>query len=219
MNQVKRNFNNVGMNWNNDVFINYRTDFRIKQITSRPIYSVTISELETYTVIDLAVPALLFRCPHHVFSLGGTCLPGLCIWAPGCFWLLSLSLKEWILISLLEMSFITCLHMSISGKHWHPYVAHRAQGLLVEVRLLVGKCCFISQTANHSGIYVINCLLQYEEKGRQITGEIYHFFVPLTWEHSFKNKYLLKSFLTKTTSHLGIQIYTVEFEKFKCVIL
>lgn len=54
MNQLKRKFNKVGMNWNTNVFINYRTDFRIKQITFHPIYSVTISE--TYTVIYLAVP-------------------------------------------------------------------------------------------------------------------------------------------------------------------
>lgn len=78
--------------------------------------------------------------------------------------------------------------MSISGKHWHPYVAYWAQGLLVEVGLLVGKCCFISQTANHSDIYVINYLLQYEETGRQITGEIYYLFLPLTRKRSFKNK-------------------------------
>lgn len=79
MNQVKRKFNKVGMNWNNDVFINYGTDFRIKHITSCPICSVPISELETYTVICLAVPALLFQCPRRVFSLGAAYLPGLCI--------------------------------------------------------------------------------------------------------------------------------------------
>lgn len=46
------------MNWSKNVFINYRMDFRIKQITFRPIYSVTISE--TYTVIYLAVPPYFF---------------------------------------------------------------------------------------------------------------------------------------------------------------
>lgn len=74
------------------------------------------------------------------------------------------------------------------------YIPHRAQGFLVEVRMLFGKGCFLSQTANHSGIYVISYLLQYEETGRQITGGIYYFFVPVTRACSFKNKWLLQNF-------------------------
>lgn len=195
------------MNWNNDVVINHRTEFRVKQATSSPIYSVTISKLETHSHWPC--------CPCLTFSLSSSCF------------LLRRNISAWIMplsprMFLTPQPFLEGMDFNFPFRNViHNLLTHEyfwetltslcslpAQGLLVEVRLLVGKCCFISQTTNHSGILVLNYLLQYKETGRQITREIYYFFVPLTREYFFKNKWLLKSFLTKTISYLGIQIYT-----------